>query len=170
MRKNWLLIGVGLLVAVLAIGAIACGDDDDNGNGDGIGDDIGDDIGDGNGNGNGDLLLRLSVTLTEMDGSGATGTAELTPNGEGILVTMSMAGLQSGGAHASHIHDGTCDDIGGIDISLTGILGDEAGEGSQIDNNTENPLSHYETGHSLAVHEADGSPGTIISCGEIVVP
>ncbi len=35
MRKNWLLIGVGLLVAVLAIGAIACGDDDDDGdNGD----------------------------------------------------------------------------------------------------------------------------------------
>ena len=26
MRKNWLLIGVGLLVAVLAIGAIGCGD------------------------------------------------------------------------------------------------------------------------------------------------
>ncbi len=168
MRKNWLLIGVGLLVAVLAIGAIACSDDDDNGNGDGNGDDIGD-IGDGNGNGNGDLLLRLSVTLTEMDGSGASGTAELTVSGEGIQVTLSMAGLQDG-VHASHIHDGTCDDIGGIDISLTGIVGDEAGEGSQIDNNTENPLSHYETGHSLAVHEADGSPGTIISCGEIVVP
>ena len=168
MRKNWLLIGVGLLVAVLAIGAIACSDDDDNGNGDGNGDDIGD-IGDGNGNGNGDLLVRLSVTLTEMDGSGASGTAELTVSGEGIQVTLSMAGLQDG-VHASHIHDGTCDDIGGIDISLTGIVGDEAGEGSQIDNNTENPLSHYETGHSLAVHEADGSPGTIISCGEIVVP
>jgi hypothetical protein len=41
MRKNWLLIGVGLLIAVLAIGAIACGDDDgdgDNGDGDGNGD------------------------------------------------------------------------------------------------------------------------------------
>ena len=163
MRKNWLLIGVGLLVAVLAIGAIACGDDDDNGNGDGNGN--GDDIGDGNGNGNGDLLIRLSVTLTGPD---ANGTAELTVNGEGILVTISMAGLQSGSAHASHIHDGTCDDIGGIDISLTGIVGDEAGDGSQIDNNTENSLSHYETGHSLAVHEADGSPGAIISCGEIV--
>lgn len=27
MRKNWLLIGIGLLIAVLAIGAIACGGD-----------------------------------------------------------------------------------------------------------------------------------------------
>lgn len=29
MRKNWLLIGIALLVAVLAIGAVACGGDDD---------------------------------------------------------------------------------------------------------------------------------------------
>ena len=34
MKRNWLLIAVGLLVAVLAIAAVACGDDDDgNGNG-----------------------------------------------------------------------------------------------------------------------------------------
>ena len=39
MRKHWLLIGIGLLAAVLAIGAIACGDDDGDGdNGDGNGD------------------------------------------------------------------------------------------------------------------------------------
>ena len=29
MRKNWILLGIALLVAVLAIGAVACGDDDD---------------------------------------------------------------------------------------------------------------------------------------------
>ena len=29
MRKNWLLIGIGLLLAVLAIAAVACGDDDE---------------------------------------------------------------------------------------------------------------------------------------------
>ena len=36
MRRNWLLLGIGLLVAVLAIGAVACGDDDDDDNGDAI--------------------------------------------------------------------------------------------------------------------------------------
>lgn len=30
MRKNWLLFGIALLVAVLAIGAVACGDDGEN--------------------------------------------------------------------------------------------------------------------------------------------
>ncbi len=29
MRKNWMLLGIGLLVAVLMIGAVACSDDDD---------------------------------------------------------------------------------------------------------------------------------------------
>ena len=39
MRSTWLLAGIGLLAAILAIGAIACGDDDDSdgGNGDGGG-------------------------------------------------------------------------------------------------------------------------------------
>ncbi len=159
MRKNWPLVGIGLLVAVLAIGAIACSDDDDDGDGNG----------DGNGNGNGDLLLRLSVTLTEMDGSGASGTAELTVSGEGIQVTLSMTGLQEG-VHANHIHEGTCDDQGAIHITLDNIVAGAAGDGSQINNNTEQPLSHYASGHYLAVHEADGSPGAVVSCGELVVP
>ncbi|MCH8850378.1 MAG: hypothetical protein IIC89_06095, partial [Chloroflexi bacterium] len=35
MRRNWLLLGIALLVAALTFGAVACGDtDDDNGNGD----------------------------------------------------------------------------------------------------------------------------------------
>ena len=40
MRRKWLLLGIGALMAVLAIGAAACGDDDDEsdgGNGDGVG-------------------------------------------------------------------------------------------------------------------------------------
>ena len=40
MRRKWLLLGIGALMAVLAIGAAACGDDDDDtdgGNGDGVG-------------------------------------------------------------------------------------------------------------------------------------
>ena len=39
MRRKWLLLGIGALMAVLAIGAVACGDDDDSdvGNGDTVG-------------------------------------------------------------------------------------------------------------------------------------
>ena len=162
MRKNWLLIGVGLLVAVLAIGAIACGDDDDNGNGDGNGDDIGD-IGDGNGNGNGEVLL-LSVTLTGPD---ASGTAELTVSGEGIQVTLSMAGLEEG-VHANHLHHGTCDSQGEVHITLLNVVADATGDATATTTDDEQPLSHFESGHYLAVHEAGGDPGAVISCGEVV--
>ena len=35
MRRNWLLIGIGLFIAIFAFAAVACDDDDDNGdNGD----------------------------------------------------------------------------------------------------------------------------------------
>ncbi len=153
MRKNLLLIGVGLLVAVLAIGAIACSDDD------------GDGDGNGNGNGNGEVF-RLDVTLTGPD---ANGTAEITVNGEGIFVSISMTGLQEG-VHANHIHEGSCDSQGAIHIGLDNIVADATGDGSQSTGNNEQSLSHYESGHYLAVHEADGDPGAVVSCGDIVVP
>ncbi len=54
MKRNWLLIAVGLVVAVLAVVAIACGDDD-NGNGNG----------DANGNGNGNDVVTTG-TLEEV--------------------------------------------------------------------------------------------------------
>ena len=33
MKKHWLFIGIALITAVLALGAVACGDDDDDGDG-----------------------------------------------------------------------------------------------------------------------------------------
>jgi hypothetical protein len=151
MRTRWLLIGVGLLTAVLAVAAIACDDDDDDG---------------GNGNGG---VLRLAVTLTEVDGSGATGTADLSVNGEGILVSLRMAGLVEG-VHANHLHHGTCDSQGDVHITLDPLVADADGNGSQTTGNNEQPLSHLETGHHLAVHEADGAPGVVVSCGDVVAP
>ena len=139
MRSKWLLAGIGLLIAVLAIGAIACGDDDDG-------------------------VLLLTASLTEEDGSGASGEADLSVNGEGILVQLVMQGLTEG-AHANHLHDGSCAEMGGIDIPLDDIVADDAGDGLQTTANDEQPLSHFETGHYLAVHAEDG---TVVACGDVV--
>lgn len=143
MRSRWLLAGIGLLIAVLAIGAIACGDDDD-----------ADDVG----------VLLLTASLTEMDSSGASGEADLSINGEGILVSLVMEGLTEG-AHANHIHDGSCDNLGAVDIPLDDIVADSAGVGTQTTGNADQPLSHFETGHLVAVHADDGA---IVACGDIV--
>lgn len=153
MRRNWLLIGIGLLMAVFAVAAIACDDDDDEDK----------DIGDGNGG-----VLRLSVELSEVDGSGVTGTANLSVNGDGILVAVTMEGLPEG-AHANHLHGGSCDEQGAIHVTLDQIVADENGDGSQTTANNEEPLSHYETDHYFAVHEGDNDTvGAVISCGDIV--
>ena len=41
MRRKWLLLGIGALMAVLAIAAVACGDDDDDDSDGGNGDTVG---------------------------------------------------------------------------------------------------------------------------------
>ena len=156
MRSKWLLAGIGLLIAVLAIGAIACDDDDD------IIDDVIDDIIDDDG------VLFLTATLTEMDGSGASGAADLSVNGEGILVSLVMEGLTEG-AHANHLHHGSCSEQGEIHITLDDIVADDTGAGIQTTGDDELPLSHFETGHYLAVHVEDSETiGAVVACGDVV--
>ena len=156
MRSKWLLAGLGLLIAVLAIGAIACDDDDDISQDD-I-DDLIDDIIDDDG------VLLLTASLTEEDGSGASGEADLSVDGEGILVSLVMQGLTEG-AHANHLHHGSCAAQGEIHITLDDIVADDAGDGIQTTGNDEQPLSHFEADHYLAVHAEDG---TVVACGDVV--
>ncbi len=154
MRKNWLLIGIGLLVCVLAIAAVACDDDDDDG-------------GDG-----GDAAATLTATLAEVEGNGVTGTATLTEADDGTTqVVVEMAGLD--GTHANHLHHGTCDAQGEVHVTLTELKASVV-EGHAaavtLDFPEENPdpkFSHFETGHYVAVHEAGGMPGAVISCGNV---
>ena len=160
MRSRWLLTGIGMLVAVLAIGAIACGDSDEEKAQD-IVDEILDDLEDIG-------VLQLNVTLTEVDGSGASGEANLSLNGEGILVSLEMQGLTEG-AHANHLHHGSCEALGEIHITLDDVVADSDGNGTQTTANDEQPLSHFETVHYLAVHAEDSETiGAIVACGDVV--
>lgn len=161
MKAKWLLIGVALLTAVFAIGAVACGDDDDDE--DEAPTATEEQMDD-------DMVLRLEATLSEMDGSGASGNAEISPDGEGILVSLDMAGLTEG-AHANHLHHGSCAELGEIHIFLDDIVADDAGDGSQTTSDDEQPIDHFETGHYLAVHAEDSETiGAVVSCGDVVAP
>jgi len=143
---------------VFAIGAVACGGGDDDTQ-DAIDDILGelDDLG----------VLQLVAQIEEVDGSGASGQADLSLNGDGILVSLSMEGLTEG-PHANHLHDGTCDDQGEIHITLDDVVADASGDGLQTTASNEEPLSHFETGHYLAVHEAGSDTiGAVIACGNV---
>ena len=155
MRKNWLLIGVGLLAAVLAVAAIACGDDDTT-------------TGDGNG-GDGDdtAVTELTATLEEVEGSGVTGNATITANNGGIGVVATLSGAPEG-AHANHLHHGACDDFGEVHITLEELVADADGAAAATTSDDEQPLSHFEEGHYLAVHVGDNDTvGDVITCGDV---
>ena len=150
MRTKWLLIGIGLLVSVVAIATIACDDDDENG-------------GDGGG------ARELTATLSEMEGSGVTGTAILTEDFDGTTrVVVSMEGL-SEGPHANHIHHVSCDAQGEVHLTLVELQAgaDGGAEATTTDFPEEDPdreLDYFTTGHYIAVHD---TAGAVISCGNI---
>ena len=151
MRTKWLLLGIGLLTAILAVAAVACDDDDD------------DDGGGGDGAGS------LSATLSEVEGNGVTGSATLTETDVGYTrVEVTMAGL-SEGPHANHLHHGTCDAQGEVHVTLEELQASADGDATATttDFAEEDPdpaFNHFEAGHYVAVHAADGA---VISCGDV---
>ena len=154
MRTKWLLVGIGLLVSVVAIAAIACDDDDESG-------------GDGGGAG------ELTATLSEMEGSGVTGTATLTEDDDGTArVVVSMEGLPEG-PHANHIHHVSCDAQGEVHLTLEELQAgaDGVAEATTTDFPEEDPdreLNYFTTGHYIAVHVGgNDTVGAVISCGNI---
>ena len=148
MRRNWLLIGVGLLVGVLAIAAVACADDDDDG-------------GDG-----GDAATTLTASLADVEGNDVTGTATLTEADDGTTeVVVEMAGLD--GTHANHLHHGDCDAQGEVHVTLDDLEAGADGDVTVTTTFEEPELAHFEAGHYVAVHEAGGMPGPVISCGDV---
>ena len=147
---------LGLLLAIamtMLFIAAACGDDDDDGDGDGAG--------------------ELTATLSEIDGSGVTGTAILTEDDDGTTrVVLSMEGLPEG-PHANHIHHVTCDAQGEVHLTLEELQAgaDGVAEGTTTDFPEEDPdraLAYFEVGHYIAVHVGgNDTVGAVISCGNI---
>ena len=145
-----LALGLLLAFAMLLIAA-ACGDDD----------------GDGGG------ARQLTATLSEMEGSGVTGTAILTEDDDGTTrVVVSMEGLPEG-PHANHIHHVSCDAQREIHLTLDELQAgaDGVAEATTTDFPEEDPdreLSYFEAGHYIAVHVGgNATVGAVISCGNI---
>ena len=73
-----------------------------------------------------------------------------------------MAGLD--GTHANHLHHGACDAQGEVHVTLEEL---QAGNGTATTTFEDPELAHFETGHYVAVHEAGGAPGAVVSCGDV---
>ena len=145
MRKNWLLIGIGLVVAVLAVAAVACDDDDDD-----------DDGGDG--------VTQVTITLSEAAGSGITGTATLTAMDSDVEVVVEATGLDEANTYLSGAYDSTSVDcmggrLGDFSSSFTGDVG---GVTYTVTATTVSDIV------SVSVRDTTQSgspPGTVVACG-----
>ena len=146
MRKNWLLIGIGLVVAVLAVAAVACDDDDDD---------------DGGG---GDGVTQITITLSEAAGSGITGTATLTAMDSDVEVVVEATGLDEANTYLSGAYDSTSVDcmggrLGDFSSSFTGDVG---GVTYTVTATTVSDIV------SVSVRDTTQSgspPGTVVACG-----
>jgi hypothetical protein len=100
--RGWIVAGLGTLV-LLSLAA-ACGGSDDAGAGD----------------------EELSLELVEQNGSGQSGTATLTPAGEGSTRVVLELESPPEEPQPAHVHSGTCDDIGDVFAPLESLTEGES--------------------------------------------
>jgi hypothetical protein len=100
--RGWIVAGLGTLV-LLSLAA-ACGGSDDAGAGE----------------------EELTLELVEQNGSGQSGTATLTPAGEGSTRVVVELESPPEEPQPAHVHSGTCDDIGDVFAPLQSLTEGES--------------------------------------------
>lgn len=131
-----------LLAVVLAAFALAgCGGDDD-------GDTSGDDV---------------TVELSEYEGSGQSGTATLTADGEQTSVSISIDGDPVSESQPAHIHEGTCDDLTPEPLYGLPNVADGTSETS-VDVSLDTLTGGT---YAINLHMSDEDLATYTSCGNI---
>jgi hypothetical protein len=111
---------------------------------------------------------RASVTFTELNDSGLSGTAELTARRQGTEVSMQINGVV--GEHPTHIHTGTCDDLdpdpkyplNNVELNTTELVGTSD---SVVDVPLDELLS---TPHLILIHRSAEELDVYYACGDIV--
>lgn len=103
------------------------------------------------------------VPINELNGSGVSGDASLTDNGDGTTTVDILVDGATGG-HPAHIHSGTCAQLGDVVYPLTDV--DASGESVTVVNV---PLSDLLTTgpYAINIHLSADEIGTYVACGDI---
>jgi Cu/Zn superoxide dismutase len=117
----------------------------------------------------GDLSIKpqKSAAVTWLKGaSGAHGRAEVFQKGTDVTVWVKLSGLTPG-AHAVHLHAGTCAAPGTIVVSLGDLTAGPDGKARmKIASTSTIPVAG--NGYSLDVHAAGGgAAGDVVACGDL---
>lgn len=139
-----------LVLAALMFGLTACGGDDDGATDTGAAAESG---GDG----------AVTVDLGEQNGSGQTGTATLTPMGDGkVRVTIELSNPPAD-PQPAHIHKGTC-----AELDPTPAFPLESVQGGASDTEVEVSLEDLQgAAYAVNVHKSETEAQTYVACGNI---
>lgn len=104
----------------------------------------------------------VQVPLAPKNESGIEGTATIRHMADTVHVTVRLNGLTSGNSYPAHIHQGTCQEGGGVAAGLTSV---KAADGSGT-SETRIPAGELSTDASYFVqaHLPDGAPA---ACGDL---
>ncbi|MEZ4505121.1 MAG: CHRD domain-containing protein [Thermomicrobiales bacterium] len=105
------------------------------------------------------------VPINELNGSGVSGDASLTDNGDGTTTVDILVDGATGG-HPAHIHSGTCAELGDVVYPLTDV--DAAGESVTV---VDVPLADLLANgpYAINIHLSADDIGTYVACGDIPV-
>jgi hypothetical protein len=105
----------------------------------------------------------LTVTLTDLNGSGQDGTATITRTGENSVHVVLKLTKGTSEPQPAHIHKGTCEKLDPKPAyPLTNVVNGESV--SDVNANIEDLANE---GFAINVHKSAAEVGTYVSCGEI---
>ena len=103
------------------------------------------------------------VPIDQLNGSGVSGDASLTDNGDGTTTVDILVDGATGG-HPAHIHSGTCTELGDVVYPLTDV--DASGESVTVVDATLSDL--LTTGpYAINIHLSADEIETYVACGDI---
>jgi hypothetical protein len=108
--------------------------------------------------------------MISMNGSGVTGTGQVSKGASSFTVSIQIHGLVPNSSHVSHVHVGTCAKPGNVAYALLQVVADASGNATATSTVSEY-YSMPSTGWYVNVHkgpdftEADYAPS--VSCGDL---
>ncbi len=110
---------------------------------------------------------QVPLNLDAVGGSGVSGSALLTPAGDGTNITLEIQGLPAGGAAGAVMHGGTCAQPGASFATLPNLKADSSGKatanGSILVNGKPVALATVADGQHIISVQTD----KVVACGTI---
>lgn len=106
---------------------------------------------------------QIEIVLNEQNESGESGTATLWEVDGSLIVSLNLTGAPPAEPQPAHIHNGSCEDLGGINYPLTEVtdgVSDTSLEMSLDELLSQNP-------QAINVHLSVEQANVYVACGDL---